>query len=337
MKRIEWLDIARAISILSIIMFHSVGGGIIFYILGAFCVPVFFVMSGIVYNDKDFSVVLRKKIKTLIVPYFIFVGLGLIITMIIPSWRAKFTIKDFVFDMIYADPNGVNVSSVWFLVCLFLVSLACCLILKLNKKIQYGLVVLISIVGFTFSYLYINKAISFRLPLNIDVALVAILFFMIGYWAKDVIKNAVDKITNSSVIIKVIILFVLAVIWIVVSYINGQVNFHALMFKNLLLYFISAFSAFAFVFIFSSILSQTCLKGIFSWIGKNSLYIMGFQAIAVRLFILLVNGIFNKNFVLYDLPFIYAMVSFVFSTVVSLLLVYIYTSVKTMVLKGQEK
>lgn len=75
MKRIEWIDIARGIGIILVILGH-IGIGKIGKFIYSFHIPLFFFLSGYCFsgNGIDIKDFLKKKVKKLIVPY-IFIGI----------------------------------------------------------------------------------------------------------------------------------------------------------------------------------------------------------------------------------------------------------------------
>lgn len=328
-NRVDWIDIAKGFSILSIIVFHTLGG-IIYNLVGPLCVPVFFILSGLVAKKQEQAVFIKKKVKSLILPYIAFLFVGLFLTFIVAAWRENFSFKNAFLDLLYANPNAFNISSIWFLVCLFIVSIVCNLIVRLKSAIQYCTVALVSIIGFIYGALYMNKTISFRLPLNIDVALVAILFYMLGYWFKDIIFDFINWFKSKKFIVEFFVMAMFATIWLLTAFINGEVNLHGMRFNCVPIYIISACSSSIFVFLLSAFVEKTVFKGIMTWIGRNSLYIMGIQSVMVRVFILLINHFTDNNFQLYGLPYIYGAVSFVFTSITTLFIVYLYRYIKNL-------
>ena len=326
--RYDWVDISKGFSIISIIAFHTLGG--VFYnLIGPLCVPVFFILSGLVSKTQKQMVFIKKKAKSLLLPYVVFLNIGLIVTFSIPAWRERFNLKDAFLDLYYANPDAFNISSIWFLVCLFIVSVTCNSIIKLKPIAQVFVVVLISTFGFIYGALYMNKTITFRLPLDLDVALVAILFYMIGYWFKNTIFDFVNWFKSKRFIVEISIAAFFAVIWILSSFANGAVNLHAMRFNHVSFYLLSACSSSMFVFLISVIVEKTIFMKFMVWIGRNSLYIMGIQSIMVRLFILIINNLTNGNFQLYGLPYFYGAISFVFTTLTTLFVVFLYSRINT--------
>ena len=92
-KRIEWIDSARGIAILLVVIGHVLGGytgnyglpqyqriiNLLVDIIYSFHMPLFFMISGYVFGLKKYNwsksnyvVFVKYKAKTLLVPYFLF-------------------------------------------------------------------------------------------------------------------------------------------------------------------------------------------------------------------------------------------------------------------------
>ena len=74
-KRINWIDIAKAFGILIVLAFHACPGGYIKNFLWQMHMPLFAFLSGIVYSKKyssDIHMLLlfvKKRIETIYIPF----------------------------------------------------------------------------------------------------------------------------------------------------------------------------------------------------------------------------------------------------------------------------
>lgn len=329
-QRIEWVDIAKGIGILLVILGHSVQfGGTFHNLIFSFHMPLFFLLSGIVYTYRENKRFIRKKAKSLFVPYVIFSIIGVVISILIPTWRSKLSIKAILKDIYLANPDAINVSSIWFLICLLLVSIMFNSIQKYDIKIQYFIVGICFIAGIAYSA--IAERIYFlpygRLPFNIDTSLVALLFFAIGVWCKKYVVNG--KVFLASI-----------VIFLFTFYCNGRVNLHGLTFNNPFLYILESVSGTVIVIFSCYILSMKVKDKIIvkrlKWLGRHSLIILGIQAILVRLYLLLVNMIENKQYYLYGFPKIHQVICFVSVTAFSIIICLVYDEIKVRIRRTNE-
>lgn len=328
-QRIEWIDIAKGIGILLVILGHSVKfGGAIHNLIFSFHMPLFFVLSGITYKQKDNKTFICMKLKTLIMPYIIFSLIGFVLSVMIPSWRNGLSIKTVIKDIYLTSPNAVNVSSIWFLVSLFWVVIVFNFIQKFNKNIQYIIIGVCLVLGFIYS----NRIhmITFlpegRLPFNIDTSLIALTFFAAGVWLKKIIT---DKK----------LFFVNCVLFIISFALNGRVNLHGLTFHNPLLYLLESISGTIILificFMLSTKIKRKMITAPLNWMGKHSLVIMGIQAIAVRVYVLIVNRLVHTEYSLYGLPIAHQIVCFISVTFISVLICLGIDLIKTR--QGEER
>ena len=81
-KRLDWLDVAKGYGILFVIYAHT-DYGFIGNLLYTFHVPLFFFLSGFVFSNKyDFKTFFIKKIKAIVIPYFLY-GIPMFISQVV--------------------------------------------------------------------------------------------------------------------------------------------------------------------------------------------------------------------------------------------------------------
>lgn len=313
-KRKDWIDIAKGLGMILVILGHCVPfGGKMHNLIFAFHMPFFFLLSGLVFKQTQIRVVAKKRLKTLIVPYILFCLLGIVLTLLLGP-RASW--KDILRDLYLGNPEHLWVSSVWFLVALFITTVLFAVILKLKNILAQKIIVAILFVGgIAFGTVYHAGIINHRLPLDIDVVPVALLFFAVGYYIKN--KLLAEKKDSDNPLYarkKIFLLCVLAVAFILSSMINVRVNLHGIEYGNPVLFVIAAFTGSFAVIIFSQLLvRQQQIKKICVWIGKNNIYYLGAQAIGVRLFLKLFNAVQGTEYALYGLPYIPGFIAFIFT------------------------
>mgnify|MGYP001578714306 CR=1 FL=1 len=105
MQRLDWIDIAKFLGIVLVVSGHvisssSPGGAYIVWFIFLFHMPLFFVLSGYVFRSLPASVLMRRRAKTLLIPYISFIGLICVVdsavymfTGILPSY---WSIKGFI-------------------------------------------------------------------------------------------------------------------------------------------------------------------------------------------------------------------------------------------------
>ena len=120
-KRIEWIDIAKGIGIILVIMGHTIALRYSQW-LYTFHLPLFFLLSGLVYNTSKYpkyTTLLRLKSKQILWPWLKFFLIGLIVCLLIPDWRASLSLHQTLFELYTTNTNNIQNSSIWYLICLF--------------------------------------------------------------------------------------------------------------------------------------------------------------------------------------------------------------------------
>lgn len=333
-NRIKWVDLAKGLGIILVIIGHCVYlGHFVHNWIFSFHMPLFFILSGLFFKKDDPVHLIRKKYRQLIVPFIVFCAIGTAFTLVIPECR-KVSLEEILGDIYSGYPNSINVSSIWFLVCLFIVYILFNEIAVLSEKskiLAYGLLVMIVLFGFA-----LGKAPELlsglprgRLPMSIDCACVAILFFAVGYMFKRHIFDGIKAIETRSIFFHLVCIAFALIISVAVTFANGTVNLKSLIYNNEILYIIGSISGFSFIALVSTLMIRTnAVVSPVRWFGENSLKIMGVQAIVVRLYVLLLSKLIGRNFYLYYLPPVYSAIGCVAVTAVSGMMVTLFNHIK---------
>lgn len=324
-KRIEWIDLAKGAGMLLVILGHALPyGGVLCRLIFAFHMPLFFVLSGMVYKDISVKDLLVKRSRSLLLPYALFCLLGTAIALL----TGEFTVSGFLSDMYYGNPEHIYVSSVWFLIALFGVLLLFWLIRKIkNVYIQYGVLMILLGIGFVFGYLFNHGTLSRRLPLDLDVVPVAAAFFACGFYLKKLLTDAAEKLKKASLPLCFAVIAGTVVVLGGATALNHSVNLHAITYHNPGLYLIaSAAGSMALILVCAKLEGTVPAKPL-KWLGENTIYLLGGQAIGIRLSVSLINSLFHQDFALYCLPYSYAAIAFVTTTVFAVLFTVIIKAV----------
>lgn len=184
--RIPMIDIAKGIGIILVVIGHTKLPTVAMNIIYAFHVPLFFVLSGIVFSgNKPFVTQIYNKIRTLLVPYYFF---GIFVTLALYLHNNITTISQ-IFDFIVLG-TGYN-SALWFIAHLFVLMVYSQFLIKLfNKTTLYILLVLHLIIGLKFFELEIPS--MWRL----DLLPLSFSFFIVGYLFKEQIINIIASMNG---------------------------------------------------------------------------------------------------------------------------------------------
>ncbi len=266
-NRIAWIDMAKGYGMLAVIIAHIVYRGPLHDWIYTFHMPVYFFLSGYVFSNKDkFDVFVKKKARSLLVPYFS-LGIPMVVfTFLLKLYQNSFTVnfaKELVKNFIIQKRQW----TLWYIACLFFLNIIFYLITKSVKTNRLrALVVLgMSVVGLAY-----YKSGGLPLPWNIDACFVAIPFFFVGFVMKQNL-NKVEKILSETKI-NVLLFIVFGLINVVFGYLNIKTTGKGLeMFNreyaNPIFTYISAFAGIFAIIIFSRFFSLKPIK----FIGENSL------------------------------------------------------------------
>ena len=179
--RIEYLDFFRSFGILCMIVSHVYFGHLLDKWIHTFHMPMFFLISGYLYRNQNLRMMLKKRTRTLIVPYIIF---GLMHCIISYLRNAQFDPHSlYILFFENTAEGGVPIAgALWFLSAIFISeTLFCCLqqiiIPRLLKSVIAAIVTLLGMACATF--------LPFRLPWAFDVGMVGVGLFQLGYLIQE--------------------------------------------------------------------------------------------------------------------------------------------------------
>ena len=316
-NRQEWIDIAKGLGMLLVVLGHSVAfGSKVHNLIFEFHMPFFFLLSGLVYRKDKIQLIIRKRFNSLLRPYICFCVLGIGLMFIVGpkvSWKQVFI------DLYFGNPEHIWVSSVWFLIALFITTVLFSVVLKIKSTYaQYMTVFFLFVTGVIYGKFYHVGIIKHRMPLEIDVAMVALFFFSLGYYGKKYLSDFLNICREKSHV-GGILLCGIAVIFMLLSYLNHRVNLRSMEYGNAILFVGTALLGSLALMLSCQVLINGFVKKALIWVGKNNIYFLGAQAIGVRAFIKILNIAIGTKYELYSLPYGYAIICFLFTCLFSLL------------------
>lgn len=216
-ERIEWVDIAKFICIIAVIATHSIYCDDIFTIFfSPFFLSLFFFLSGYVYNKKyTFKDVLIKKIKTILIPWFVFGIFNLIAKQIITFNEQTSFITDLKY--MFLQIRGIG-DIQWFLICLFVSFIPFYFIInKLNKNKSIIISLVLAILNILYvKYIKLNIMgfATNSLPWHLQTIFVATFFMVIGFYYKNEYEKKIKISNKTLIILNVIYIFGVVSIYI---------------------------------------------------------------------------------------------------------------------------
>lgn len=285
-KRVYWVDILRGLAMFLVVYGHTSKSEEIKHIIYSFHMPLFFIISGMsnVFQKnlplKDF---LKKKIKTLIIPYFLLNLALLPLSYYNGSIGAikQFTILEFLLGILYSNNLGCYDSpsnATWFITTLFLVEILFYFLKKVLKT-DKDLIHVVGIIGLAG---YANSIAKWQYdgPWHIQVVFTAIVFYYIGYiFMKNIDK--INNILNSKTKI-IVTSILLSGIGFYCAMTNTRVSMTADKYGSILYFYIAVLS-------FSFAIALICMKffdkdlKVINYIGKNTLLWLAIQIPIIRL------------------------------------------------------
>lgn len=276
-ERIDWIDIAKGIAIILVILGHTVGfdtivGNITRGIIFSFHMPLFFILSCVTFSfsiDNDqFVKKTEKAFKHLIVPAVVLYGLRIAINIVCHystiEWKSYIIEKINV--LVYG--SGVEVSVMrgtvpamgmfWFLIVLFLGrSLFDYLHLKLSNKSFVVAIVICTLLGIAVG--------KFQwLPFSFDLALAVMPFFYFGNYLKSI-----DMKKNKSYLGSISFIIWIGTLIMCYKFENNYMELACRRYTLFPVCYITAIAATMFVGYFSVIVSKLKIMKPVRYIGKK--------------------------------------------------------------------
>lgn len=169
-SRLEWVDIAKGIAIIMMVVGHSTIPDFANRFIYSFHMPLFFIMSGYTSNFAKHGVgdYLRKKTSSLLVPFIIYS----IINIVLQSYAYDIPLDDYTYCLLR---QGWQAVPLWFIPVLF----ASLIIVRLMYCLKSQLFIL----TFAFIFLLVSYILALnkiQIPWNMSVAGVSVFFLVIG-------------------------------------------------------------------------------------------------------------------------------------------------------------
>lgn len=283
----DYIDIAKGLGILAVTWAHIMIGGWSHKVIYAFHMPLFFLLSGMLFRrDKYNSFVsfIRKRAKRLLMPYVLYS---------VATWGIWALFRFLRHDQVdsYLSPllqtfiaqgSGefmVHNSALWFIPCLFVVELMYWAISKLKDWQNILLCFFLAGLSFLFGYLC-GSEYWFLLPYNFDAALIALPFYSVGNIAvKHHSHNEMVSFVNDYRLLSWGLLVLSSIILIAGALSFGECSMGSSSYQcNGGLFLIRAFVGCFAIILFSILISpnseQIAAQRLLIWYGKNSLDVM---------------------------------------------------------------
>ncbi|MBR3883918.1 MAG: acyltransferase family protein [Bacteroidaceae bacterium] len=293
-KRIDFIDIAKAIGIITVIASHSVYASYTSFAY-AYMIPIFFILTGYTYKYQNLSYKEEciKKFKRLIIPYFIFNLILVSYTYIIREIKggqislidifgflySRYTICDDIY--LFTCYNGPT----WFLTALLVSFYWFLIFIHYVKTLKKAVLLCISFFAITYLFEYS----PLFLPWSIDSSFLFALFILAGH-----IMN--KKNIPFNYFLFFITIFIYIIYYFLAS--NYTTNLSLGVYgKGIIYIFIGGIASSYCIIFLSKKIERTYFGNILKHIGKRSLTIFCLQmpllGISKNIFNLFSSNIFG--------------------------------------------
>lgn len=290
--RIEWIDFARGIVMLLVIWGHiDIEYMPFFTWTNAIKLPVFFAISGYFFsvNNDKLSIILKKKVRALIVPYFFLGGISIAVSYLFKIISGE----TFTADLILSFVLG---KEFWFIPCLFVSFFILILLFRIfDGKINH--IIAASIIILVIGCVTIRQG-AVRIW-RWDTALIAQFFVMSGYIYKNIIEPSVMKFVDEGIATLIIVVVYIGLIFISENTKYGfLVDMNLNQYSNIIICLLACVLGILLLFSISKLIFNNrnpFCKSI-EFVGKNTLcyFILSFQC--MHLTERLVTAFQNKLF-----------------------------------------
>lgn len=279
-NRIWYIDNTKGFAMIFIFLVHcSIKYYYSFFYewMHSFIIPIYFLISGIlIYNglDNGRTIDFGKKALRYMIPYVVFSTISLLGVVILKSFGGA-SVSDYIKEEVVGIIRLNGVGANWFLPVL-LISEALFYLEYRRLKVK---VYLCCNAVLALGTLYIpNEVYVCRFLSRI---VIAVFFISLGYHIFRLIKTKIDmgSISNVKYAICCIVLFVLT--FLVVK-INGCTNYYEIKTGNYPWVWLleMVLSSWSILLYFMKFLNKKCI--LISWIGRNSLFIMGTHQVIIE-------------------------------------------------------
>jgi polysaccharide biosynthesis protein PslL len=201
-ERNEWIDVAKGIAIILVVVGHAATFDVtpIYW----FHMPAFFIMSGFFFkplNSTDvFKTWFLKRARQLFIPYLFFLLVITVLRYLVIFYQSGLTWNWLAKDIVNVIVGGRFFPSdfyvvMWFIPCLFLTQVLCALIFYFIKQHYLRFVIILLFYSLAHFETWFSFNHSVFVPLNLDVSLLALPYFVVGYLFSRVLflyKNKLD-------------------------------------------------------------------------------------------------------------------------------------------------
>lgn len=294
--RYTWIDAMKGIGIFLVVFGHTINTGELLHWIYSFHMPLFFIISGFLVSPPPLRAegigdFIKKRLKTLMLPYLTFVVITMAYWFVIErnmrDWSGS--LRDVWLNIVLmrgGSDNWPENAVLWFLPCLFLVE---CLyqvfafcgskLMGGAKIVAYAVPVVLIIVGVIWGVICQNIVVVQygRLPWTLDIVGAALSMYALGAMLARWKASVVGYVDKAGVFRRLGAFLLGVILWgillCIVWHMNYQINFSegrfglpAMLFATAVLGTLGTFA-----------IAVSCNVSLLQRLGQASMVIMGFS------------------------------------------------------------
>ena len=322
-QRIAYIDIARGIGILLVVLGHSdlaLVSPYLHQIIYSFHIPLFFFLSGIFFDPGIApGLFLKKRFRAILQPYLFVIFLISLASVSFTNMGIVTALGRFTKSM-YASTEYIWWIPLWFLPCLFATSLFAYVVYRIvllkigNRYLRWSVLLVILAVGvffvdafYPFTVPLLGKAYElYGLPYNLDIVLISGFFYMLG---AEIKRLPLDDVFGN----KGFLLFTGIGLLVLNVFFSQRMDLAVRVYDSFLINTFEALLGISFTLALSKQIESTITSfaSAMAYIGQTSLFILIFHAPIQEYW----GG---KIYAMTNFPAISILSGFIISTVISL-------------------
>ena len=268
-KRLLWLDVAKGMAIILVVLGHSALPPVLNRLIFAFHMPFFFLASGYssVFDKYCLEDYMKRKVKVLLFPFLIYS----FINLLLQPYVSDMSYQEYWMQFLELGWLGVPL---WFIPVLFLALLIAKMFFMINnRKLRFVLFLLLPFMSISLRYTNI------WLPWNLSVVPYAAFLIVLGnYLACITIRSNKYKNTKSQLLVMILCFLVTATIsyyWKLDMCWNNILPFLPLL--------IGALAGTAFLSLLAILIDKhsTSISRVLQSVGKETYLILAFAEIII--------------------------------------------------------
>ena len=310
-SRIAYIDIAKGIGMLAVIWGHILTSysSPSVTLVYAFDIPLFFVLSGMMYNGGKFEslkMLMISRVRSLIIPYIVYSvatwALWAAMQMLMHSNQNL--LRPLLQTIMAQGSGGFMIHNVplWFVTCLFVVEILYYFVSKTNDVLNISICILLAVCGY--SMLHTSLAFDFtKLPWNIESAMSAILFYSIGnLYVKHFKLNSIPAFVSAHRHASLIGCAIASIVFALGALLNGHITLGSNeLGRFIILLYTNGLLGSAIVLVFSALIDSYSfgagreLVNKLKWIGVHSFDFMAVHVPIKGVFAIALASVFHSS------------------------------------------